>query len=39
MPPENIVALFNTAREYGKYPIDTERIDEKLKELEKETIT
>jgi uroporphyrinogen decarboxylase len=33
MPPENIMALFNTAKEYGVYPIDTKRIDEKLKEL------
>jgi uroporphyrinogen decarboxylase len=33
MPPENILALFETAREYGTYPIDTDRIDEKLKSL------
>ena len=33
MPPENILTLFNTAKEYGKYPIDTERIDKKLEEL------
>jgi len=39
MPPEIIVALLNTPREYGKYPIDTERIDEKPRELEKETVT
>lgn len=35
MPPENILALFTTAKEYGKYPIDEERIDEKLEELAK----
>lgn len=33
MPPENILALFDTAKEYGVYPIDTKRIDEKLNEL------
>ena len=33
MPPENILTLFNTAKEYGKYPIDSERIDTKLEEL------
>jgi len=33
MLPENILALFDTALEYGKYPIDIERIDEKLQEL------
>ena len=31
MPPENILALFNTAKEFGKYPIDTDRIDDELK--------
>ncbi len=36
MPPENILALFETAREYGKYPIDEERIDEELERLRKE---
>ena len=30
MPPENILALFETAREFGTYPIDVERIDEEL---------
>ena len=33
MPPENILTLFNTAKEYGTYPIDTKKIDAKLKEL------
>ena len=33
MPAENIVALFDTAREYGTYPIDTEGIDRRLEEL------
>ncbi len=33
MPPENILALFNTAKEFGKYPIDTDRIDDELKSL------
>ena len=32
MPPENILRLFELGREYGKYPIDRERIDEKIKE-------
>jgi uroporphyrinogen decarboxylase len=33
MPPENIMAFFNTAQEYGIYPIDVGKIDEKLREL------
>ena len=33
MPPENIVALFDTAKEYGIYPIDDDRIDARLEEL------
>ena len=33
MPPENILAFFNTAKEYGTYPIDTARIDAELEEL------
>jgi uroporphyrinogen decarboxylase len=33
MPPENILALFNTAKEYGRYPIDTARIDAELPKL------
>jgi len=33
MPAANIVALFDTAREYGTYPIDTARIDARLEEL------
>ena len=33
MPPENILAFFNTAKEFGTYPIDTGRIDAKLEEL------
>ena len=33
MPPENILALFNTAREFGRYPLDIEGIDEKLARL------
>lgn len=36
MAPGNILALFETAREYGSYPIDTERIDEELKRLKAE---
>ena len=32
-PPENIVRLFDTAFEYGKYPIDTKKIDQRMKEL------
>ncbi|MBT3272230.1 MAG: hypothetical protein HN368_03670 [Spirochaetales bacterium] len=33
MTPENILTLFNTAKEYGTYPIDVDRIDNKLNEL------
>lgn len=33
MPSENILALFIMAKEYGKYPIDTERIDMKIRRL------
>jgi len=33
MKPENIIALFDTAKEYGTYPIDTEKIDAALEEL------
>lgn len=36
MSPENILALFGAAREYGTYPIDNERIDEEVKRLMKE---
>jgi len=32
MPPENVLRLFELGRKYGKYPIDRERIDEKIKE-------
>lgn len=34
MPPENIVRLFELAREYGTYPIDEKRIAERIKEEE-----
>jgi len=34
MPPENILALFNTAQEYGTYPIDTLRIDGELERIQ-----
>jgi uroporphyrinogen decarboxylase len=34
MPPENILALFETAREYGTYPIDTDRIDGEIRRLQ-----
>jgi uroporphyrinogen decarboxylase len=37
MPPENIVALFDTAKKYGTYPIDTGRIEGELERLIKET--
>ncbi|MFW6181509.1 MAG: uroporphyrinogen decarboxylase family protein, partial [Spirochaetota bacterium] len=33
MPPENILALYAAAREYGTYPIDTGRIDRELERL------
>lgn len=32
MPPENIVRLFEIAGEYGKYPINIDAIDERIKE-------
>ncbi|MGA2477793.1 MAG: uroporphyrinogen decarboxylase family protein [Spirochaetia bacterium] len=32
-PPENILTLFDTAYEYGKYPIDTKRIDARLEQI------
>jgi uroporphyrinogen decarboxylase len=35
MPPENILRLFELAREFGKYPIDIERINERIHEEEK----
>jgi uroporphyrinogen decarboxylase len=33
MAPENVVAFFHTAKEYGDYPIDTKKIDDKIREL------
>jgi len=36
MPPENILALFDTAKEYGTYPIDTRRIDAELESMKVE---
>lgn len=35
MPPENILTLFDTAKEFGEYPIDTERIDDELRRIKK----
>ncbi|MFC2144805.1 uroporphyrinogen decarboxylase family protein [Actinomycetota bacterium] len=35
MPPENIVRLFELAREHGKYPIDIDRIEKRIEEEEK----
>jgi len=35
MPPENIVSLFNSAKEYGKYPINEQKIDNELKNLDR----
>ena len=32
-PPENIVTLFDTAYNYGTYPIDVKRIDARIEEL------
>jgi len=32
MPPENIVRLFEIAREYGRYPIDIQKIDSRIEE-------
>jgi len=37
MHPENILALFETAREYGTYPIDADRIDGEMEKLRKST--
>jgi uroporphyrinogen decarboxylase len=37
MRPENILALFETAREYGTYPIDADRIDDEMEKLRKKT--
>jgi len=34
-PPENIVALFECAKEFGTYPIDVEKIDKEIEKLEK----
>lgn len=36
MPPENIMALFETALEYGKYPIDVKNINKELQRLTEE---
>ncbi|HTZ53160.1 MAG TPA: uroporphyrinogen decarboxylase family protein [Spirochaetia bacterium] len=33
MRPENLLAFFRVAREYGAYPIDTARIDARMEEL------
>lgn len=32
-PDENIFAMVETAREYGRYPLDTDRIREALNSL------
>ncbi len=32
-PPENILALFDTAYDFGTYPINEEKIDNRIKEL------
>lgn len=34
-PPENIVALFECAKEFGIYPIDVDRINKEIEKLEK----
>ncbi len=33
MSPENLCRLFEIGREYGRYPIDTAAIDERIAEL------
>jgi uroporphyrinogen decarboxylase len=33
VPPENILALFGTAREFGTYPIDVERIEAEIEKV------
>lgn len=35
MPPENIIRLFELAKEYGRYPINFEKINERIKSEEK----
>ncbi len=35
MPPENIIRLFELGRDYGKYPIDPDRIEDRIEEEEK----
>lgn len=35
MPPENIIRLFELAREYGVYPIDIDKINNRIKEEQK----
>ena len=30
MPPENIIRLFEIAKQYGSYPINTDKIDERI---------
>jgi uroporphyrinogen decarboxylase len=37
MPPENILRLFELAREYGTYPIDIKKIDDRIRR-EKESL-
>ena len=34
-PPENIVALFECAKEFGTYPIDIDKINKEIEKLEK----
>jgi len=36
MPPENILTLFDTAKEFGEYPIDTERIGDELRRIKRD---
>jgi len=35
MTPENIIRFFEIGREYGKYPIDVEKIDQRIEEEKK----
>ena len=36
MSPQNLIAFFAIARDYGKYPIDRRRVAERIVELQKE---
>lgn len=35
MPPENIIRLFELGKEYGRYPIDNDKIESRIDKEEK----